>query len=354
MNGIPRTIEEIFSGLLKENASEVVAEVKKDLSNLIKNCLLGRQNTASDLCTVDRRGTHIFQPFFPTLIENGFKLSSLGLRSLSEIAVIRTEEDNLPLSKELTIAVDAINRGNEINKALEYLSGLDNKVVKIIGYVIRKETKDDLKKKYPDIELCFAIEAQDDETYYSAHDRLTTFYHSRLVPLDSEHIYGECDVKCSKKRVEKLIREAFLRVFKVSTEVIESEEKLHVNSSISKYSVELIDTRAFENEILPDLKELIAFERVQMRVKMRYKPPFHKLNIMVFCSPHILDMATLSSSCKGKNFMNKECNIPPEDLKPDICCSCLELYYSSMLLENFRDEFLSLGENKDIDIIWYI
>lgn len=354
MNGVPRTIEEMFSGLLKENASKVVAEVKKDLSDLIKNCLLESQNTASDLCTVDRRGTHIFQPFFPTLIENGFKLSSLGLRSLSEIAVIRTDEGDLPLSRELIIAVDAINRGNEINKALEYLSGLDNKVVKIIGYVIRKETKDDLKKKHPGIELCFAIEAEDDTAYYSAHDRLTTFYHSRLVPLDSEHTYGECDVKCSKKRAEELIREAFLRVFKASTEVIESEEKLHADSSISKYSIELIDTRAFENEILPGLKRFITFERVQVRVKMRYKAPFHKLNIMVFCSPHILDMEALSSFCKEKNFMSKECNVPPEGLKPNICCSCLEGYYSSMLLKYFKDEFLSLGGNKDIDIIWYI
>ncbi|MBO8182723.1 MAG: hypothetical protein H0Z28_08025 [Archaeoglobus sp.] len=349
---VPKSIEEMFSNLSEKNPNEIVAQIRKDLNHLIKKCILTIKDRPKDIRTIDRRGTHLFQPLLPFLMEHQFNVSALKLESLSDVAIIKKLYD-APEPNELIIAVDAINKGEEIEKVIEVLESLNKKVVKVVGYVIRKDTLNRLEANHPDTEFCFVVVAINDDDYNLVHQKLTAYYHSRLTPLDTDHIYEECEIGCKDKdELKEIIRESFLKIFDNEIDVVESEEVLFVDEKTNfKYSLELeYVTDIFRDLFLSDQeKRILDFERVQLRVRAKHKGSFYKLSSMAFCSPYILDVNDLQRLCPDETC---DKNIP-KDLVPNVCCRCLEQNFSSKLLERFKDKFTLVSKSRGYTVYWY-
>ncbi len=350
---IPTSIEEIFEDILKKDPNLIVTKIKGELNKLIEDCVL-ENSSSNEIYTIGRSGLHLFETFFSVLMEHGFNVGVFRTFRLMQIQIIKGEE--IKENENILLLVDAINKGDEIEKVIDTLG--QSRINKIVGYIIRENTKEKLKEKYPNIDFCFFHIAQDKKEYVGKHNELTTFFHSKLTPLDSEHHYKKLMINTNETdKVKYLVKEALKNTIGVaSKDIIESTEKLHFNPKNNiKYSLELENRETIKGlYISNDIKGCVETDRLQVRIRGRAKHSSFEFSLLPLCIPEILDPSNLSKICIDLGI---DCGVsklsdenPEKKIKVCFCSDCLEKILSKRFSEALIEQLKMVCKDEGFNV----
>lgn len=337
------TVDDLYPDEENEDPDNIAVSIEAELKEFFNKEI--RDKSPSIIIAIERKGWNLFRPYLKNIA---------ALHAISRIKhFIHLKSKRLLFytsihgKEEIVILTDAIGDGNEVIEILDDKNNLklfcDGKeVTRVCSYLATSDGSDNIKKKYPEVELKILKPVETKEEYQKEQKRLLYVYQNRMDPMDGEHPY--VILKSSKSNIEletvkEIIRSTIPSFYTGEFQIVDDHLKIKNKKSIT---VHFFDENAFLVRFDKIFKNKLQFEKMALRLRfsksesllriMGLGMTIHERTIFYFLT-HLIWKCNENIPFKGceKYFNHRYLPI----WRPELCPMCIDNNISRFLVSVF-------------------
>ena len=310
-------------------------------SQLILSEILLKESTF--IFIVERKNPSFIHGFINTIINN----HNIGFACIDRNGCTELRQYS-DCHSECIVLTDGIRVGKEISNIINFLEKKNIKVLKVCGYLACKNSLDNARKKFPQIEFKFVHDAKDSKEYIQYFREMILISLPGLSTPNSEYPY------VIYKVFPKINGDDALRIIQSlcgSTTVFKDEL---FSGDVVGYTVEFEDLNFFNClKFVGQINDL-QIERLYLRFKLEKSKSL--LKIIAHCVVTMSDIDRDPKKCDIKKFIpekNAYCNILRKSER-FMCLTCLYTNLSILLDEiNEKIKLINNGSYNKYNMLGY-